>query len=107
MEKEFEVVIVGGGLVGSLAALKFAKRGFNVRLFEKRTDIRKDSTVSGRSINLALSHRGLEALEGIPLNGNLIPMKGRMIHPKTGPTSSQLYGVFGEVSFSKLGYQLC
>ena len=32
----FTVVIVGGGLVGSLAAVMFAKRGWQVELYEMR-----------------------------------------------------------------------
>ena len=35
-QKEFKVIIVGGGLVGALAALTFARRGFAIELFEKR-----------------------------------------------------------------------
>ena len=51
------VGVVGGGLVGALAASMFAKRGFHVDLFELRGDIRKAAVVRGRSINLALSCR--------------------------------------------------
>ena len=60
MEK---IAIVGGGLAGSLVAVYLAKRGFDVHLFEKRPDMRKNRISAGRSINLALSVRGINALE--------------------------------------------
>ncbi|KAI8903835.1 hypothetical protein EDD86DRAFT_214444 [Gorgonomyces haynaldii] len=94
---KMKVCIVGGGLVGSLAAVYLAERGYEVHVFEKRQDIRQDQSYSGRSINLALSHRGLSALgrAGLDLSSQLIPMKGRMIHTD-GRLTSQAYGVFGE-----------
>jgi kynurenine 3-monooxygenase len=53
-----------------------------------------------RSINLALSHRGLNALNQVGLQErileNVIPMRGRMIHANK-KLSSQPYGVYGEV----------
>ncbi|KAH6574439.1 hypothetical protein BASA60_005522 [Batrachochytrium salamandrivorans] len=97
---DFTVAIVGGGLVGSLSAVYFAKRGYRVKVYEKRPDIRKETHVSGRSINLALSVRGLAALEGAGVSKAiaqiLIPMRGRMVHDSKGTLSSQEYGSFGE-----------
>ncbi|KAH9250312.1 hypothetical protein BASA81_011861, partial [Batrachochytrium salamandrivorans] len=97
---DFTVAIVGGGLVGSLSAVYFAKRGYRVKVYEKRPDIRKETHVSGRSINLALSVRGLAALEGAGVSKTiaeiLIPMRGRMVHDSKGTLSSQEYGSFGE-----------
>ncbi|KAI9329051.1 hypothetical protein BDR26DRAFT_909435 [Obelidium mucronatum] len=90
--KEFSVAVIGGGLVGSLAAVYFATRGWSVTVYELREDIRTVKQASGRSINLALSQRGISALEGA---GTLIPMKGRMLHVGGGLTS-QNYGYFGE-----------
>jgi kynurenine 3-monooxygenase len=99
MKNDFKVVIAGGGLVGSLAAVFFANRGCVVEVFEKRTDIRKDSKASGRSINLALSFRGIEALKAAGvfhlIEPHIIPMKGRYIHSLDG-FYTQDYGVFGE-----------
>ncbi|TPX60869.1 kynurenine 3-monooxygenase [Spizellomyces sp. 'palustris'] len=96
----FSVVIVGGGLVGSLAAVFCAKRGWKVDLYELRQDPRKDASQSGRSINLALSVRGISALRAAGVEekilNNMIPMKGRMIHTRDGKLSSQPYGIFGE-----------
>ncbi|KAI8927618.1 hypothetical protein BC831DRAFT_451581 [Entophlyctis helioformis] len=97
---DFTVAVLGGGLVGSLAAVYFAKRGFRVNVYEKRKDIRTERTASGRSINLALSVRGLAGLAGAGVDTAilpaLIPMKARMIHSLAGALSSQPYGIFGE-----------
>lgn len=93
------MVIVGGGLVGSLLATRLAKAGKIVEVYEKRPDPRNTST-EGRSINLALSHRGIRALTeaGVfeKLAPNLIPMHGRMMHDKDGNTSIQPYGKEGQ-----------
>lgn len=97
------VGIVGAGLVGCLAALAFAAKGFSVTLFELRDD---PSTLSEkeknlRSINLAVSNRGISALKYVDeamadrILENVIPMKGRMIHAGS-KQESQLYGLFGE-----------
>ncbi len=82
------IIVVGAGLCGSLLALRLAQRGFRISLFEKRGDMRKVEVEGGRSINLALSDRGLRALRMVGLEDRMrkecIPMKGRMIHDETG-----------------------
>ena len=84
------ILIIGAGLCGSLLALRMAQRGFNITLVEKRPDLRKTTLDAGRSINLALSNRGLRALRlaGVEKAAQelLIPMTGRMIHEKSGNT---------------------
>ncbi|KAJ3058449.1 hypothetical protein HDU99_006799, partial [Rhizoclosmatium hyalinum] len=96
---EFSVAVVGGGLVGSLAAVYFASRGWTVTVYELREDIRTVKQSSGRSINLALSARGIAGLEGAGVGkgllDTLIPMKARMIHVGNSQ-SSQNYGYFNE-----------
>ncbi|XP_068087882.1 kynurenine 3-monooxygenase [Hyperolius riggenbachi] len=91
-----KIAIVGGGLVGSLNACFFAKKGFQVDLYEAREDIRTARIVSGRSINLALSHRGRQALNAVGLEEKIvskgIPMYGRMIHSVNGKKYSIPYG---------------
>ena len=54
-----KINIIGGGLSGSLLAIYMAKRGFDINLFERRPDMRTSKVYQGRSINLALSDRGL------------------------------------------------
>jgi kynurenine 3-monooxygenase len=94
------ITIIGGGLAGSLAAIYMAKRGFKVSLFEKRPDMRKTNVYQGKSINLALSTRGLFALEKIGLDKEIlkdaIPMYGRMIHSRSGELSYHPYGKQGQ-----------
>lgn len=95
-----KITIVGGGLSGSLLAIYMAKRGYEVNLFERRPDMRKTNVYQGRSINLALSTRGLNALEKIGLDKEIlsdaIPMFGRMMHSKTGELSYHAYGKEGQ-----------
>jgi kynurenine 3-monooxygenase len=85
------VIITGAGLCGTLLALRLANRGHRITLLEKRGDLRKEEVAAGRSINLALSDRGLAALEMVGLKEKAlfisIPMYGRLIHPKEGETT--------------------
>ena len=87
MEK---MVIIGAGLSGTLLAIRLAQRGYHVDLFEGRPDMRKETLDAGRSINLALSDRGLQALDMVGLKDQvqplLIPMYGRRIHAENGET---------------------
>ena len=91
-----KTAVVGGGLVGSLQALLLSKCGYKVELYESRADIRTERHYGGRSINLALSVRGREALKIVGLErtvlSDAIPMYARMIHSLSGATSSQAYG---------------
>jgi kynurenine 3-monooxygenase len=95
-----KITIIGGGLSGSLLAIYMAKRGFEVSLFERRPDMRKNKNYAGRSINLALSTRGLNALSKIGLDGEIlndaIPMSGRMMHSTKGELTFQPYGKEGQ-----------
>ena len=88
------VIITGAGLCGTLLALQLAHRGHKVTLLEKRGDLRKEEMSAGRSINLALSDRGLAALDLVGLRQKAldisIPMLGRMVHIKGGGTTMLL-----------------
>jgi len=88
--------LIGAGLAGPLMATYLAKKGYFVEIFEQRPDMRKESISAGRSINLALSIRGIHALKEIGLYEKIepqtIPMKGRMIHDLDGKTHLQPYG---------------
>jgi kynurenine 3-monooxygenase len=113
MSKE-KVTIVGGGLAGSLLAVYMGKKGYTVNLYERRPDMRKQSIDGHKSINLALSGRGIKALEKVGLADEIlkdaIPMKGRMMHDDKGDLSFQPYGLEGQyinsVSRAGLNYKL-
>lgn len=89
------ITIIGAGLGGALMACYFAKAGHPVEVFERRPDPRTGTVVGGRSINLALSARGLHALREVGLADEVmklaIPMPGRMIHSPAGELSYQPY----------------
>ncbi len=91
-----ELSIVGGGLVGALLAIVMAKRGYKVHVFEKRSDYRTSNAYAGRSINLALSDRGWNALRAAGIGPEIeqvaIPMYGRMMHSISGELTYQPYG---------------
>lgn len=95
-----EISILGAGLVGSLLGSLIKQKGFDVSIYEKRSDPRKYNIEGGRSINLALSHRGIKSLQlaGIyeQIQDNLIPMKGRMMHDINGELYEQRYGQEGQ-----------
>ena len=100
-----KVVVVGGGLIGSLQALFLAKNNFQVELYERRKDIRTVDKAEGRSINLALSIRGREALREVGLEEavlkNGLPMSSRMIHhAQSGKLSKRYYGKSGQSIYS-------
>ena len=96
-DRSRSITLVGGGLVGSLLATGLARRGFDVELLERRSDPRTRSVYGGRSINLALSVRGVHALRGLGLDRRIlseaIAMRGRMMHGVDGALTFQPYGV--------------
>ena len=89
------VIVVGGGLTGALAALALARQGHRVDLYERRGDIRETEVVHGRSINLAISVRGLTGLERVGLRQRTlemaVPMRGRRMHGRDRSQSFQPY----------------
>lgn len=101
MSKGNKIIIVGAGPVGAMAAIYLSRRGNDVIMLERRPDMRKAVLDAGRSINLALSNRGLKPLRELGLEDEvrkmIIPMKGRLIHKLSGETSLQPYGVEGQV----------
>jgi kynurenine 3-monooxygenase len=99
-----EATIVGAGLAGSLWAVYLAKAGYKVTIFERRSDIRLAEIKAGKSINLSLSHRGLEALRAVGLENSVnelaIPMYGRIMHSEDGELTYQPYGKDGQAIYS-------
>ncbi len=99
------LIISGAGLAGSLLAVMFARRGFEVVIYEKRGDMREMAMSAGRSINLALAARGIRALERANVMDRvrplMIPMPGRMLHSVAGELKYQAYGSHAhEVNYS-------
>jgi kynurenine 3-monooxygenase len=82
------VAIIGAGLAGSLLAIYLAKRGIRVDVYEARADMRLGQVAAGRSINLALSDRGIAALRQVGMDeymlAEAVPMTGRMVHSPSG-----------------------
>jgi kynurenine 3-monooxygenase len=90
------ISLIGAGLNGPLLALGLVKRAFNVEIYERRLDMRRARISAGRSINLALSTRGIHALTEAGLWNEMrkiiIPMRGRMMHSVTSELTFQPYG---------------
>nr|CAG8560185.1 2318_t:CDS:2 [Entrophospora candida] len=109
------VAVVGGGLVGTLAAIYFAKRGWSVSLFELRKDVRipeNKNNVINKSINLALSTRGLSALAEVGSDfvkkvlDSGLPMKGRMIHVDGNGNNTKLVSNIYDVVYKRCIYSV-
>jgi kynurenine 3-monooxygenase len=99
-----KITLVGGGLAGSLMSIYLAKKGYDVHLYERRGDMRLGKYEGGRSINLALSTRGINALSKVGLVNDIlnisIPMKGRMMHSVAGDLAYQAYGREDQMIYS-------
>ncbi len=91
-----KISLVGAGPVGSLLAAILAERGHEVEIYERRPDMRRETISAGRSINLALSVRGLHALKRLGMESEVlreaVPMRGRMMHAVSGELTFQPYG---------------
>src|SRR5450755_182061 len=94
--KSETVTLIGAGLVGPLLAIGLVKRGVDVEIYERRPDMRRVRADAGRSINLALSARGIHALTQAGLwqgmRNIIVPMRGRMMHSVSGELTFQPYG---------------
>ena len=90
------ITLVGSGLAGPLLAIALKQRGYALELYERRPDMRRVHISAGRSINLALSTRGIHALRetGVwpEIEKIIIPMRGRMMHAVSGELTFQPYG---------------
>jgi kynurenine 3-monooxygenase len=96
MQKSNKLTLIGAGPAGSLLAIYLARRGFAVEIYERRPDMRKVEIGAGRSINLAISTRGIHALQEVGVLEAImkiaVPMKGRMMHSIAGELTFQPYG---------------
>lgn len=103
--KTEEISILGAGLIGSLMSIYLKRQGLDVSVYDKRPDKRKTPyTEGGRSINMALSHRGWKSLEKVGLKEKVlplaIPMYGRKIHDEHGGTTFSPYGTQDQAIYS-------
>ena len=100
-------ILIGSGLAGGLLAAYLGRRGYDVDLYERRADPREGNIVGGRSINLAVSTRGIHALEQLGIADEVlqhaIPMRGRMIHDKSGNLHFAPYDVDPNKHINSIG----
>ena len=97
MQRPFgKIALIGSGLTGPLLAISLAQRGVEVEIYERRPDMRRVHVSAGRSINLAISTRGIHALREVGLwesmRSIIVPMRGRMMHSVSGDLTFQPYG---------------
>ncbi|KAK5581579.1 hypothetical protein RB653_001616 [Dictyostelium firmibasis] len=87
------ITIVGGGLAGSALALLLGQKGFPIQVIEKRPQ--QSENIRARSINLALSDRGVKTLTKTGYVDDIlkiaVPMKGRMMHSLDSVQTFQAY----------------
>lgn len=111
-----KVLIIGAGPVGALTALSLDKRGWDVEVWDAREGMRSPILLRWqvklmpldprgqpinhsnlRSINLAISSRGVEALKAVDPSladqflAEAVPMRARMIHHVDGRQEAQVY----------------
>jgi kynurenine 3-monooxygenase len=100
-------ILIGSGLAGGLLGAYLGRRGYDVDLYERRADPREGNIVGGRSINLAVSTRGIHALEQLGIADDVlkhaIPMRGRMIHDKSGSLHFAPYDVDPKKCINSIG----
>jgi kynurenine 3-monooxygenase len=100
------VAVVGAGLAGCLLATLLGRRGLAVTVYERRADPRVTGAERGRSINLAISARGLDALEHVGLReqslARALPMHGRMVHPVGRAQSFRPYSADGQRAINSI-----
>ncbi|HET8642654.1 MAG TPA: NAD(P)/FAD-dependent oxidoreductase [Pseudonocardiaceae bacterium] len=95
-----DAIVAGAGLAGSLMALYLARRGYRVRVLDRRPDPAAGGAAAdpGRSINLGMSQRGIRALHQVgllpsaELTARTVPMRGRVVHGPDGSLTFQPYG---------------
>ena len=100
------IAIVGAGLAGCLLATLLGRRGLQVTVYERRPDPRVAGAERGRSINLAVSARGLDALARVGLRDDALdralPMHGRMVHSIDGKQSFRPYSADGQRAINSI-----
>lgn len=102
--RQVRAAIIGGGLCGNLLAICLAQRGYDVEVFERRSEPASGTALGGRSINLALAERGIAALQRFDalsrIEPLLLPISGRMIHEPDATPAFVPYGAHDECIYS-------
>lgn len=99
--KKLRILITGGGIAGSFAALLFGRDGHEVHVIEKRILNGENFTAHGRTGNFTLSERGRQSLRSAGLLEKVLdfalPLRGRMVHLPYMPFAlPSPYGAFSE-----------
>lgn len=106
INQEEPIILLGAGLSSGLMAAYLGRRGFKVEVYERRPDPRTTDLYVGKSINLAISVRGLHAMKDVGLEDKVremcIPMNGRMIHDRAGNTDFQFYSKDGNKAINSI-----
>jgi len=93
MSQNKKIAIIGAGLCGCTLATLLSKKGYTIDIFEKLTKKKIFEGENNRSINLALSYRGFQALKSCntkvvniedSVRKNSIPMEARYYHFQEG-----------------------
>ncbi|MFK3978771.1 FAD-dependent oxidoreductase [Micromonospora sp. NPDC050397] len=103
MRSDAPVLVIGAGICGLATALGLARRGFRVRISERRA--RPDRlTMERPSINLTLGKRGLAVLAELDLADRAVEAgvraHTRHIHERSGESRLHPYGRHGEAVLS-------
>jgi kynurenine 3-monooxygenase len=98
------LVVIGGGLTGSLLAVHLARLGHEVHVFERRSAGRLQQDERRPAVNITLCERGLKALGDVGLRETVqrlcAPARGRKIHTSNATVQYQPYGNHGEAIYS-------
>jgi kynurenine 3-monooxygenase len=94
--KHNDIVVVGAGMGGCLMSMLLGRAGFHVGVYERAEDLRANLKAAGRSINLTIAARAIEAMERLGIADSIlsqtVPLRGRMIHRANGQRRFQPYG---------------
>lgn len=93
--KKNEATVVGAGLGGLMMAIRLARRGYQVTVYERRANVAQLS-LKQRSFTVTISKRGVQALQEIDLADEALAaavgLQGRMVHDRDGTTTFVPYG---------------
>ncbi|MSO13389.1 Kynurenine 3-monooxygenase [Rickettsiales endosymbiont of Trichoplax sp. H2] len=98
-----KITIIGAGLVGLLLGILLGKRGYSVQIYENK-DQKHTFAKLGKSINLTLCKRGINALKKAGIIDEVqklwVPVYGGCLHLNESQIETQLYGNYGEALYS-------